>query len=172
MKRFLVLLSLVLLAGCTVQVNPSPPPTPRLRVLSANVATNYRTANGTSVICDNRATTLLYRFRYEGRLTRWTSYLEGQTLGQIKGRRTFTPDSRGVVAYGERGYEVQYVMSANFAPYVHGAADDTLTPSAIDVVPVPQPTRIGATKLYLTLEGTNREARFVSPGIPVIINCP
>ena len=170
-KRLLVLLSLVLLASCTVNVGPNPPRTPKLRLLSANVATNYRTADGTSVICDNRATTLLYRFRYEGRLRRWTSYLEGQTLGEIKGRRTFTPNSRGVVALGERGYEVRYVMSANFAPYARGATDNTLAPSAIEVVPVPQPTRIGATKLHLTL-GTNREARFVSPDIPVIINCP
>ncbi len=172
MNRFFLLLSLLLLAGCTVNVGPNPPPTLRLKLLSANVATNYRTAAGTSVICDNRATTLLYRFRYEGRLSRWTSYLKGQTLGQIKGRRSFTPNSRGVVAVGERSYAVQYVMSANFAPYINGVAGNTLTPSAIEVVPVPQPTRIGATKLYLTLQGTNREARFVSPNIPVIINCP
>lgn len=168
MKRLFLLLSLGLLAGCNIYVTP----TPDLRVLSANFATNYRAADGTSVICDNRATTLLYRFRYEGQLSSWTSYLEGQTLDEVKGERTFTPDNESVVAYDEHGYEVQYVISPNFAPYENGVADTTLTPQAINVVPVPQPTPIGATKLYLTLEGAGQEASFVSPDIPVIINCP
>ncbi len=175
MNRFIWLISLVLLAGCMARIGPTPPSipsVPRLKVVSANVATNYRTTNGTSVICDNRATTLLYSFRYEGQLSRWTSYLQGQTFGDIKGRRSFTPNTQGVVPSGERGYEVQYVMSANFAPYIRDADDDTLISSAINVIPVPQPTRIGATKLTLTLQGGNRDARFVSPDIPVIINCP
>lgn len=172
MQRFLLLITLGLLAGCNIVITPSP--TQPLRVLSANYATNFRTADGTSVICDNRATTLLYQFRYEGQLNRWTSYLEGQTLGQTKGERTFTPDSREVSDFGEQGYEVQYVMSPNFAPYENGAeiGDDALTPRAINVVPVPQPTEIGATKLYLTLEGAGDDAQFVSRDIPVIINCP
>jgi hypothetical protein len=177
MPRFLLLITLGLLAGCNIVITPSP--TQPLRVLSATYATNFRTADGTSVICDNRATTLLYQFRYEGQLSSWTSYLEGQTLGQIKGERTFTPDSREVSDFGEQGYEVQYVMSSNFAPYENGAeaggvGDDALTPQAINVVPVPQPTQIGATKLYLTLEGAGAgdDAQFVSRDIPVIINCP
>lgn len=167
-NRFFLLLSLGILAGCQIYVTP----TPELRVLTANLATNYRTADGTSVICDNRATTLLYSFRYEGQLNRWTSYLKGQTLGEVKGERSFTPGSQGVVAYEQPGYEVQYVMDPNFAPYLTGVADRALAPSAIDIVPVPQPTRIGATKLYLTLEGADQKARFVSRDIPVIINCP
>lgn len=139
--------------------------------MSATVTTNYRTTDGTYVICDNRTTAFFYRFRYEGRLTRWTSYFEGQTLREIKGRRSFTPNTQGVVPYGKRGYKVQYVMSADFAPYLRNAENYLLTPSAINVVPVPKPTRIGATKLYLTLQGGSRKARFVLPNIPVIINC-
>jgi hypothetical protein len=174
MQRFLLLITLGLLAGCNIVITPSP--TQPLRVLSANYATNFRTADGTSVICDNRATTLLYQFRYEGELSSWTSYLEGQVLGETKGERTFTPDSREVSDFGEQGYEVQYVMSPNFAPYEAEVNADgaDLTPSAINVVPVPQPTPIGATRLYLTLEGAGAgdDAQFVSRDIPVIINCP
>lgn len=168
MKRFAFLLLPSMLGGCLIV---TPTPTPRLEVLSATYTTNYQTEDGTSVICDNRPTTLLYRFTYQGELESWTSYLEGQTLGEVKGERTFDPGSNSVVASGEQGFEVQYVMDANFAPYEQG--DAAISPQAIDVVPVPQPTVIGATKLYLILAGTDGNARpYSSQDIPVIINCP
>lgn len=169
MKQILSLVFLGLLAGCNVYLTPNPNPVPELNVLEATYNTNY-SANGVAVICDNRPTTLTYRFRYEGELTSWTSYLEGQVLGQIKGERTFDPRSQGVIPVGEQGFEVQYVMSPYFAPYENDST--TPTPKAIDVVPVPQPVQIGATKLYLTLSGVNEEARFDSEDIPVINNCP
>lgn len=168
MKRIAFLLLAATLSGCLVI---TPTPTPQLEVLSATYATNFRTDDGTSVICDNRPTTLLYRFTYQGELESWTSYLEGQTLKERKGERTFEPDSNSVVARGEQGFEVQYVMDANFAPYEQ--SDTEVSPQAIVPVPVPQPTVIGATKLYLILEGASGEARpYSSQDIPVIINCP
>ena len=169
MKRIAFLLLAATLSGCLI-VTPTPR-TPQLEVLSATYATNFRTSDGASVICDNRPTTLLYRFTYQGELESWTSYLEGQKLGEKKGERTFEPGSNSVVASGEQGFEVQYVMDANFAPYEKGDAE--VSPQAIVPVPVPQPTVIGATKLYLILEGEDGRARpYSSQDIPVIINCP
>ncbi len=140
-------------------------------MLSATYSTNY-SANGETVICDNRATTLVYRFTYQGELESWTSYLEGQKLGERKGERTFDPDSENVSALDEKGFEVSYVMSPNFAPYQNDTGA-SLSPQAIVVVPVPQPEEIGATKLYLTLVGEDGESQpYVSESIPVIINCP
>ena len=172
MKRLFLFLLAGVLSGCLIVTpTPSNPPTPvpDLDVLEATYNTDY-SANGVAVICDNRPTTLTYRFRYEGELVSWTSYLEGQILGERKGERTFDPRSQGVVPVGEQGFEVQYVMSAYFAPYENGATAPT--PEAIDVVPVPQPVQIGATKLYLTLSGVDEEAHFESRDIPVISNCP
>ncbi len=170
MKRIAFLLLTGMLGGCLI-VTPTPQ-VPNLEVLSATYGTNYQDQNtGVSYICDNRPTTLTYRFTYQGELESWTSYLEGQVLGQRKGERTFEPGGSGVVASGERGFEVQYVMTPNFAPYRQGNAE--ISPQAIVVVPVPQPTPIGATKLYLTLRGANGDARpYSSQDIPVINNCP
>jgi len=167
MKRSALLLLAGLLGGCLII---TPTPVPELNVLEASYSTNF-SANGEPVICDNRATTLSYRFTYEGELESWTSYLQGQTLGQIKGERTFDPNSEGVSAIGAQGFEVQYVMSPYFAPY-NADPKASLSPQAIVVVPVPQPNEIGATKLFLTLSGSGEEARFVSDAIPVISNCP
>lgn len=169
MKRIAFLLLTGMLGGCLI-VTPTPQ-VPNLEVLSATYATNYRTEDGTSVICDNYPTTLLYRFTYQGELESWTSYLEGQKLKERKGKRTFDPGSSSVTASGEQGFEVQYVMDAYFAPYKQGAAE--ISPQAIDVVPIPQPNIIGATKLYLILEGADGDARpYSSQDIPVVDICP
>ncbi len=172
MKRVVLSLLAVSLGGCLI-VTPTPGTSPRpLTVLSATYETNYRTDDGTSVICDNRSTTLVYRFTYQGALESWTSYLKGQTLGTVKGQRTFNPDSEGVSALEEQGFEVSYVMSPLFAPYRNGAKGE-VSPQAIVVVPVPQPRPLGATKLYLTLVGEDGESQpYVSGSIPVIDNCP
>lgn len=78
--------------------------------------------------------------------------MEGHTSGDIKGGRTFTPDSDGVAPIGEQGFEVQYVMSPNFSP-----------------LQVPQ--EIGTAKLNLIIEGAGQEKGVVSPDIPVLDNC-
>lgn len=171
MKRFIPLLLAGTLSGCLI-VTPTPTPVRPLTVLSATYATNYRTDDGTSVICDNRSTTLVYRFTYQGELESWTSYLEGQRHKTVKGERTFDPDSENVSALDEQGFEVSYVMSPNFAP-LENSTEASPSPQAIVVVPVPQPTPIGATKLYLTLVGEDGESQpFISESIPVIENCP
>ena len=113
MKRIAFLLLAATLSGCLIV---TPTPTPRLEVLSATYATNFRTSDGTSVICDNRPTTLLYRFTYQGELESWTSYLEGQTLNERKGERTFEPGSNSVVASGEQGFRGAIRDGREFRP--------------------------------------------------------
>ena len=173
MKRFCLLICLGLLAGCEVVLFGGPTPVaPNLNVLEATYSTNYQDAGtGISYICDNRPTTLTYRFRYEGELERWASYLEGQTLGRRDAERTFDPGTQGVSRYQDVGFEVSYQMSAYFAPYKQDK--ETVLPQAIEVVPVPQPVLIGATKLYLILEGASGKAQpYGSGDIPVVANCP
>ena len=174
MKRIAFLLLATTLGGCVV-VTPTPQP-PALEVLSATYATNYRvedgTEDGTSVICDNRVTTLEYRFTYQGELESWTSYLQGRELKRIEGRESFTPGSRNVSPYEESGYVVTYTINPHQAPYQNGVAGE-LSPQAIDVVPVPDPDIIGATTLYLTLKGADGDSQpYRSQDIPVIDICP
>ncbi len=170
MKRFL-LVFVGLLAGCNIVFQPGPV-TPNLRITEFDYTTNYRGSNtGRSYICDNRPTTLTYKFSYEGGIERWTSYLQGRTLGQIKGMQTFDPRSQGVSPYQDSGFKVSYVMDAYFAPYK--TAEKNLSPQVIAVVPVPQPVIIGAANLHLTLEGTSGGTQSrTSADIPVIANCP
>lgn len=171
MKRVVLLLLTVSLGGCLI-VTPTPAPTP-LNVLSATYQTNAQLTDGTFVICDNTTTTLIYKFRYEGELESWTSYLQGQKLGRVDGRETFTPGSENVSPYEQSGFEVTYTIPPTLAPYHNSAAEGELSPQAIEVVPVPQPTIIGASKLHLILQGANGDARpYISDDIPVIINCP
>jgi hypothetical protein len=171
MKRYALLLGLLtlLLAGCEVIITG--PPAEPLRVLEATYRSNFQDQNGRYLICDNRTTTLVYRFRYQGDLRSWRSYLRGQTLGDVRGDRTFYPTSQGVRGF-ESGYEVTYQMPPFFAPYAGGDPSETVTPQAIDVVPVPQPEVIGNTRLHLTLRGVGADATFVSQNIPVVANCP
>lgn len=175
MKRFYLLAVFALLSGCLIIESPNTPdptPEPALRVREATYSTNY-SADGQAVICDNKPTQIVYRFRYVGRLESWSSYLRGETLGTVAGKRTFTPGSVGVSPYETAGYEVTYNLSPNATPYTADADGKSLEPEAIVVVPVPNPTEIGQTRLYLVLRGANGEARpFVSDPIPVLINCP
>ncbi len=161
---------MLLLAGCEIIVTGTPP-TPRpLEVLEANYRTNFRDQNGRYLICDNRTTTLIYRFRYQGELESWRSLLRGQKLGEVKGDQTFYPSSRGVSRF-ESGYEVTYEMGPNFAPYTSDLGTE-LSPQDIIVVPVPEPEVIGNSRLHLTLSGVGDDARYVSPNIPVVVGCP
>ena len=177
MNRFLSLTSLLclgLLAGCNVYVNPTPTPTPTptLKVLRLSLEAS-NSVEGQAAVCDNKTTQITYRFLYEGNLESWSSYLQGEELGKVVLPRTFTPGSAGVSPYETRGYEVIYNLPPNTAPYAvnpAGNVTNTVTPQAI--VPVPNPTKIGATRLYLTLRGTNGETKpFVSDAIPVYIDC-
>ena len=174
MKRFL-LVFVCLLTGCNIVVESNPIPTPSLRILEASYSTNFSLSNGQPVICDNKTTQLVYRFRYVGELESWTSYLKGRELNQIIGPETFTPGSAGVSPYETAGYEVTYNLPPNTAPYAAQPEAGTVSPQAIIVTPVPNPTPIGATQLYLTLKGANSNAQgydYRSGDIPVLINCP
>ena len=175
MKRLYLLAVLALLSGCLVIETPNvpTPSQPALSVREATYETNY-SANGQPVICDNKPTQIVYRFRYVGGLTSWSSYLKGEQLGTERGQATFTPGGVGVNPYRTAGYEVTYNLGPNTAPYAVSPGDETLEPQAIVVVPVPNPTVIGATRLFLVLRGASGAAEpyRVSDPIPVLLNCP
>ncbi len=171
MKRIAFLLLTGMLGGCLI-VTPTPQ-VPNLEVLQLGYRTNAQLTDGTFVICDNTTTTLVYEFRYQGELESWTSYLRGQKLNKIDGRETFTPSSQNVNPYEETGFQVTYTIPPDMAPYQHDMSEAELTPQAIEIVPIPQPTIIGASELHLILQGANEAARpYISGDIPVIINCP
>lgn len=172
MKRLYLLTVFALLSGCLVIESPGLPTQPALSVREATYGTNY-SANGQAVICDNKQTQIVYRFRYVGQLGSWSSHLRGEKLGDKRFEQTFTPGSAGVSPYETAGYEVIYNLTPYATPYATGFEDQPLSPEAIVVVPVPNPTPIGATRLYLVLRGASGEARpFVSQPIPVLDNCP
>lgn len=137
---------------------------PNLEVSNARYATNYRTDEGRSVICDDRTTELTYSFDYQGDLDRWSSYLEGSRGGRV-GERTFYPDYRG---YGAAHVEVTYGIPPYTAPLSVDPNEGEVTPQAIVVVP--KPVVIGHTTLYLSVNGYGSRA-FSSDPIPVINNC-
>lgn len=174
MKRLYLLAVFALLSGCLVIETPNvpTPSQPALSVREATYSTNY-SANGQPVICDNRPTQIVYRFRYVGGLTSWSSYLRGEKLGTTRGEQTFTPGSAGVSSYETAGYEVTYNLGPNTAPYAVSPEAEPLEPQAIVVVPVPNPTPIGTTRLFLVLRGANGDAEpYRSAPIPVLLNCP
>lgn len=171
MKRLSLLLLFALLGGCLIVTpGPTPPPATPLKVLEATYGTDFA-VNDQPVICDNRTTQLSYRFRFEGELQSWVSYLKGTELREETPHRTFTPGADGVTPSDANGYEVTYTLGANSAPY---AVDNKgISSKAIVVVPVPQPQVIGNTILHLILQGANGEtANYTSRPIPVVINCP
>jgi hypothetical protein len=165
MKRLSLLLLALLLGGCLI-ITDDPEPTPDpLEVISATYETNAA-VDGQPIICDDRTTEITYRFRYQGELESWTSYLKGVTLGQIKGEETFRPGAEGVSPYETNGYEVTYTLGPNVAPYASGEASKA-------IIVVPDPTVIGHTILHLRLEGTNGEsASYFTAPIPVVQDCP
>ena len=160
-----------LLAGCNVIVQPNPvTPTLPLEVLQASYSTNFSAPDGRPAICDNKATTITYTFRYQGQLESWNSYLKGQTLGKVSGAQTFTPTSPNVSAYETSGYEVTYTLDPLTAPLAANPSE--LSPQGIIVTPKPTPP-IGTTRLYLILKSANSAAQpfGFSGDIPVYISC-
>lgn len=162
-------LILLVLAACQVTVDVGMPP--GFSVSNASFETNFRaTVDGQEryVICDNRTTTLSYRFDYSGTLTSWSSYLRGQTTGTIRGRETFT--SADINTPGR--VEVTYTIPRNQAPLSDGLEiQSAISPESIIVVP--RPTVIGFTQLWLDINGTTRSFNFNNQGraIPVIDGC-
>lgn len=170
-NRFLSLTSLLclgLLAGCNIYLTPTPAPVPALKVRNLSLETSY-SVGGRAAVCDNKTTQITYRFSYEGNLESWSSYLRGEKLDKVVLPETFTPKSSGVSPYETRGYEVIYNLPPNTAPYTVNPAGGTVPQG---IVVVPDPTEIGATRLYLTLRSADGETKpFVSDAIPVLINC-
>lgn len=151
------------LANCQNASQPEP-----VSVSNAGYDTSYEaTINGEprNIICDNRLTELNYRFNYTGDLTTWTSFLKGDTTGTVRGETSF--NSSQITTPGQ--VDVTYSILANGAPLL---TDGGLSPQAIVVTPVPNPTVIGSTRLFIRVNGLNEEIPLSSNSIPVVSNCP
>lgn len=161
-------LIVLVLTACQVTVDVGLPP--GFSVSNASYRTNFRaTVDGQEryIICDNRTTTLSYRFNYSGTLRSWSSYLRGQTTGTIRGRANFT--SRDITTPGR--VEVDYTIPRNQAPLSSGPEPQALDPESIIIVP--RPTVIGYTQLWLDINGSTRSFTFHNQGnaIPVVDGC-
>lgn len=169
----------VLLGGCEVVVTGGSGAHDGVSIWNATYGTDTRaTIDGVDryVICDDRVTELSYAFQYEGPLHAWTSYLVGDTWGDVVGRQTFAPGASGV-GYHADHVRVTYAIHEGVAPLSAAPAgfaesagpDGTVQPQGIVVVPVPQV--IGAARLYLELDGAHTRRELVSQRIPVLANC-
>jgi hypothetical protein len=156
-------LMLLVLAACQVSVDVGMPP--GLSVSNTRYETNFQASiNGQNryVICDDRETTLTYRFDYTGSLTSWSSYLRGRDSGVIEGRARFT--SADIVTPGR--VIVDYRIPRELAPLSEGVQPTSeISPESIIVVP----RILGYTELWLDIGNFRNSYRF-GP-IPVLATC-
>lgn len=161
-----LILAVILITGCEITLTST---SPRTRVTNARYASSHVDHRGRDIICDNRSTTLTYRFNYQGSLDAWTSWLEGRKTGEIRGLATFTPSSPHVIHYAGDAVEVRYRINPGTAPL---ALDDDL-PEPQSIVVVPNPEIIGFTHLKLNIRGDGKSYHYTTrSGIPVVAHCP
>jgi hypothetical protein len=171
MKRFAFLLIASLafvLNGCLIEIVDTGLPS-GVTISNARYQTSFSaTVNGQpnkSIICDNKETTLSYSFQFSGNLGSWTSYIKGN-LGSVVGRQTLDLSSNFVLYdSATRTVTVTYTLRAGSAPLL-------LAPQTITVTPIPNPTVIGKSKLYLEFPNTSRAYAFSTDELPVVTNCP
>jgi mRNA degradation ribonuclease J1/J2 len=171
MKRFTAVLLLalsVVLSACEITVHSGdvPPTLPQMRIYNPVYATNYQAnINGadTFIICNNQTTLLRYAFDYSGRLESWSSYVWGQTTGDIRGEAFF---DRSDIA--EPGHvEVSYTIPPFMSPL---SVDEGI--SAQGIIIVPKAKIIGYSELFVKINGSSHTVPLSSKGIPVVDNCP
>jgi hypothetical protein len=126
-KLFLGLVFLIpVLSGCFILVDV---PYQVTIVGTPVFGTNHEDSKGNPVICDDKVTTLIYSFRFQGNLTKWRSYLEGATEGILdQSDVTLTFNSTGVIYDPvNKKVDVSYSIAPGAAPRV--IAPDKLEPS-------------------------------------------
>ncbi len=126
-----------------------------------------------SVICNNRTTAVTYTFKVSGveYLQKWSTKFFGETTGSSFSLPDYTLNN--FAANGQL-VTVTVNLSPGSAPKIRDVQS-----RAVVVVPVPNPQKIGATDIRLTIfdtQGGSVEGNlsaFRSEGkIPVISNCP
>ena len=168
----LVLFSVIVsLSACTVETTGPGPDAVEPTITRGSVETDYTApldGQDQFVICQDEDTRLTYTFTYTGDLNRWTSYLQGVTTSEEKGREEFTLSSENIRRDGNT-VTVTYLIRAEGAPLLTEGEIDTQ-----GIVVVPEPKELGATQLFLEVEGFDGlEPELLSADpIPVITNCP
>jgi len=139
---------------------------PNFTVSNATYATTHRAeVEGLNqfVICDNLDTILSYSFDFNGNLESWSSFLEGEKTKEIAGKASFNASQ--ITAPGR--VEVTYEIKAGGAPKL--VAPDLSTQA---IVVIPKPDVIGASKLFINVNGFSRSRPLSSNSIPVLRDCP
>ena len=173
MKKILLVLMVMIpvLSGCFVVIDDIPT---IFTVTNASFSTNYQLEfiedNNErvqrNVICDDKTTTLIYKFTFTGILDSFRSYLSGYDTGQIPsdGDKTFTKSDINLTSGVP--VEVEYTIPARLAPL----SNDSLEPSVIlrEIK--------GYSLLHLDFPGASQDKISLFdnskyPGIPVVGNC-
>lgn len=164
---FLTIL-LALLTSCegTIKFEVDVGLPPGIQVFNAGYSTNFtKIINGSSqfVICDNKTTNLKYHFNYSGPLNSWSSFLRGATTGSINGQANFT--SIDIADPANHYVEVTYGIANHVAPLAVDPIETT------GIVPVPNATVIGYTKLFVNINSYTKSYQLISSKIPVVDRC-
>ena len=171
MKRLILLiLSVLTLTACTgviefiLDFETNLPP--GLTVSNLELSSNYTaTVDGVRqpVICDDKTTILTYSFNFNGALESWTSYLKGEDTGYVppESIATFNASSANV-NYQNNFVSVEYEIPRTLAP-----TSQPLSSQAIVV----NPKTIGATELYVEINGFAETYDIKFKGIPILAAC-
>jgi hypothetical protein len=122
---------------------------------------NYRDQSGQSYICDNKISSLNFRFAYSdfSKIAGWEAQLIGLKTARTLPRLVQTRDGGGFRVI-DNHIVVDWVLAEGIAPL------------SIVVTPVPQPNIIGRTSLELLVRATDGGSVSLRlPGIPVVDNC-
>ncbi|HWG84248.1 MAG TPA: hypothetical protein VNT60_02100 [Deinococcales bacterium] len=180
MKRTLLTLPLLALAlaSCTANITVARPTlTPvtvaengstALTVYPLFFETNWRDSDGDSYVCDDRATTFTYGFRFDGSLASWTYELDGRETDGPVNTVTVAAPGAGVTRYGPTNeyFTHSFQVAAGMSPRSVKAR-----PASIVIVPK-DPKLVGSVFLRLTFKTTNgNTVSFRFPSIPVVQNC-
>ena len=156
--KFLAFVLLFALASCIPVMRVG---SGGLMISDLQFESNHRDQNGQSYICDNKISSLTFRFAYSdfSKIAGWEAQLVGVTTARRLPRLLQTRDGGGFRVI-DNHIVVDWVLTEGIAPL------------SIVVVPVNQPNIIGRTSLELLVRATDGGSVTLRlPGIPVVDNC-
>ncbi len=161
---------LVVLNGCVIVGTPS------LQASFLSLTTNFyngNDANPVYFICDNKVTTITYKFTYNdfSLFDGWSSQLRGKEGKQTAGLVSFNRNDAANDTT-TRTVTVSYQVAAQATPL--RVNPSSVSSQAIIITPVPKPSIIGNTLLDVLVRGRSGAADLTGTFGPigVIDNCP
>ncbi len=170
-RRILTIVALaavsLLLASCTISVQPAPAP-----VRDYTFESNWRVTGTTNewVACDNRETIFEYSFHAEN-----PALITGITehyLGIVSDQKKTSEVSSGWLVNGHRvTMRAQFSAGGNYLPLATGPE---LENQAIVVTPVPRADERGTTRFWVVVEYGSLGVEYALPAtnVDIYANCP